>query len=203
MMQPRIDNLFRRRASWNRRRSDCVMKGLRDRWQPRHWRGAQPLPQIAQGCGMSAKSLHRSRIWSYGITADDPKMVPVAAKKCFEVIEACRVTGQRGARSDDTQLTRIWSQPQTVKQDTDQVSHFCSRGAPIGMKLVHDKMKQPGLVTRQPLPGRIENRCLHAAHEHDVHHRVVCYKDVGRLILHVPARPHLAAVHAWKESGCR
>src|SRR5580693_7164959 len=123
MMQPRINNLVGRRASWKRRRSDCVMEGLCDRWQTGRWRGAQPLTQIAQGYPMSAKSLHRRRIWSYGIAADDPKMVPVAAKKCFEVIEACRVTGQGGTRSDDTQLTRIWSQPKTVKQDTDQVRH--------------------------------------------------------------------------------
>src|SRR5262245_2435513 len=46
----------------------------------------------------------------------------------------------------------------------------------------------------EPLFGRLEHVVLDAAHQHDVQHRVVGDQDIRWGVLHIPARPHLAAI---------
>jgi hypothetical protein len=58
-------------------------------------------------------------------------------------------------------------------------------------------------ILLEPLPRLVEDHRLDTAHQHDVQHRVVGDEDVRWVILHVPARPHLAAVHGGEEPRSR
>ncbi|MDK2744415.1 MAG: hypothetical protein NDI90_16055 [Nitrospira sp. BO4] len=70
------------------------------------------------------------------------------------------------------------------------------------MQLIDDEMEDVRRILLEPLPRLIENLRLDAAHQHDVQHRVVRDHDVRGVVLHIPARPHLTAVHG-REEPCR
>src|ERR1039458_2322053 len=70
------------------------------------------------------------------------------------------------------------------------------------MKFVYHKMNYVSVIRRQPLPGQVENRYLHASHQHDVQHGIVRNENVRRIVLHIPSRPHLSAVDAWEKARC-
>ena len=63
------------------------------------------------------------------------------------------------------------------------------------MELVHHQKELVGGVGFQPFARLVERARLDAPHQHDVQHVVVGYENVGRRGLHVPARPHFAAVY--------
>src|SRR5262249_16880994 len=87
-----------------------------------------------------------------------------------------------------------------VEEYPDQVSDFSSRCTTVCVKFIDHEMKQSGAVSFKPLTCEIKKWNFHAAHQHDVQHRVVRNEDVRRRILHIPARPHFSTIHTGKES---
>jgi len=71
------------------------------------------------------------------------------------------------------------------------------------VQLIDDQMEDVPWILSEPLHRSFKDRSLGATHQHDVQHRVVGDEDVRRVILHVPAAPHLPTLHAREEPGCR
>jgi hypothetical protein len=59
------------------------------------------------------------------------------------------------------------------------------------------------MILLQPFTRLVENSGLNAAHQHNVKHGIVGYKDIGRMILHIPPGPHLTTVHCREEARSR
>jgi hypothetical protein len=70
------------------------------------------------------------------------------------------------------------------------------------MEFVDYKVKHSRFILTKPVPCLLKDSCFDAAHQHYVEHRVVRYENVGGMVLHVPPRPHLAAVNGREEAGC-
>jgi hypothetical protein len=59
------------------------------------------------------------------------------------------------------------------------------------MKLIDHEVKEVCRILLKSFPSPIENGLLDSAHEHDVEHAVVRDENIRRVVLHVPAGPHL------------
>src|SRR3990172_1791669 len=133
------------------------------------------------------KSVDCSLIGRGRCAANDGEARTLSPKEILEVFATLIATLKRGTGRDEAELFGLRTKSQPIQQHAEQVGHFCSGRAAIGVQLVYDEMKNVAAVGGKPVARFVEDIRLNAAHQHDVEHRIVSDEQVRWMALHVPA----------------
>ena len=188
----------RRAAVTHRRRQfgHCVGGLLAVRIRRTHIRQRVGLNRERELLEIRAEGAHkaaRAGVGRFLVLRDNAEVV--APEELAQELPRIIVVVHAGGRGEEGELLGFQRQPQPVQKQTQDVRHFRSRRSAIRVELVHHQKELVGGVGFQPVARLVEHARLDAPHQHDVQHVVVGYENVGRRILHIPARPHFAAVH--------
>src|SRR5262249_23726473 len=105
---------------------------------------------------------------------DHRERLPIPAEKLFQIESTLSIVFDRCAGSDYSQLPRIWSKADAVKECAKQIPNFRSRRASVGMKFIDYEMEDISFaILRQPLGRAVENAVFNTPHQHDIEHAVV------------------------------
>ncbi|WP_231936962.1 hypothetical protein [Caballeronia udeis] len=126
--------------------------------------------------------------------SNDTESRTASAEEALQIVKSGSVVRERSRGCDDPQLVVIGMEAKAVQKHPKQVCDFRPRRAAVRVQFIDDEMKDVPAVRGEPTSGSIEYRRLDCPHQHDIKHAVVCDEDIGRLVLHVPPRPHFSAI---------